>query len=124
MPHHYHPQASGVARAELIIRKSQELDQMSVPVVNVSPPQSTKVTKKLSVLSLKQKMPHSPSIKRRKTTSGDKSDKSDKGWWNFASDGDLWTGEKLNKEHYFLIINQFDSILIFQFLILEGQLVW
>ncbi|XP_052778297.1 uncharacterized protein LOC128215599 isoform X2 [Mya arenaria] len=69
--------SSEVARTELIIRKSQELD--TAPQINVSPPQTQKMSKKLSVLSIKQKIPHSPSIKRRKTSSGDKLDKDDSG---------------------------------------------
>ncbi|WAQ93624.1 RHG21-like protein [Mya arenaria] len=50
--------SSEVARTELIIRKSQELD--TAPQINVSPPQTQKMSKKLSVLSIKQKIPHSP----------------------------------------------------------------
>ncbi|XP_052258523.1 uncharacterized protein LOC127863158 isoform X3 [Dreissena polymorpha] len=63
--------ANGVTNAELIIRKSQELTE-SGPTLgsNTSPTPAHKITKKLSVI--KQKVPQSPSIKRRKTVSGDK----------------------------------------------------
>ncbi|XP_060566502.1 rho GTPase-activating protein 21-like isoform X4 [Ruditapes philippinarum] len=66
---------SGVTSSELIIRnsirKSQELVESSV-TTKTSPPQTQKMGKKLSISSIKQKMPHSPSLKRRKTTSGEK----------------------------------------------------
>jgi hypothetical protein len=68
-------QFSGVTSSELIIRnsirKSQELVESSV-TSKTSPPQTQKMGKKLSISSIKQKMPHSPSLKRRKTTSGEK----------------------------------------------------
>ncbi|XP_045168315.2 rho GTPase-activating protein 21-like isoform X3 [Mercenaria mercenaria] len=69
--------SSGVTSSELIIRKSQELVETSVST-KTSPPQTQKMGKKLSVLSIKQKIPHSPSLKRRKTTSGEKVDESGK----------------------------------------------
>ncbi|KAL4222410.1 Rho GTPase-activating protein 21 [Mactra antiquata] len=64
--------SSGVTSSELILRKSQEIVETAAPSIKTSPPQSQKMSKKLSVLSIKQKMPHSPSLKRRKTTSGEK----------------------------------------------------
>ncbi|KAL3831347.1 hypothetical protein ACJMK2_023105 [Sinanodonta woodiana] len=58
---------SGITSAELIIRKTMECEQSTQ--VKVSPPPAVKMGKKLSVLSMKPKMPQSPSTKRRKTSS-------------------------------------------------------
>ncbi|KAK3588177.1 hypothetical protein CHS0354_012242 [Potamilus streckersoni] len=58
---------SGITSAELIIRKTLECEQSTQ--VKISPPPAIKMSKKLSVLSMKPKMPQSPSMKRRKTSS-------------------------------------------------------
>lgn len=57
-------QEQGVANSELIIRKTT---QQELTTVKNSPPATQKMTKKLSSISFKPKIPHSPNIKRRKT---------------------------------------------------------
>ena len=59
-------QSNGVTSAELIIRKSQELE--TAPLIKTSPPQAQKLSKKTSVLSIKPKVMASPNAKHRKTS--------------------------------------------------------
>ena len=69
MSHFSYLQPSGVASAELIIRKSQELESAAPLILTkTSPPASQKISKKTSVLSIKPKVMASPNAKHRKTS--------------------------------------------------------
>ncbi|XP_069112527.1 rho GTPase-activating protein 23-like isoform X2 [Argopecten irradians] len=65
----------GLASKDLIIRKSSQYESTqpppSVAATKTSPQAPPKSTKKLQVLSLKPKIPHSPSMKRKKAESKD-----------------------------------------------------
>ena len=77
-------QSNGVTSAELIIRKSQELE--TAPLIKTSPPQAQKLSKKTSVLSIKPKVMASPNAKHRKTSN-------EKGLFHFIQMLNIWQGK-------------------------------